>query len=66
MLVINVLDKDGKNDRHTLPIYDVAFGGDHVVEVLRQYLCALHVEQAYLVQVTADGAPWIWNRLFGG
>ena len=63
MLVINVLDKDGKNDRHTLPIYDVAFGDDEVVEVLRQYLKALHIEQAELVQVAADGAPWIWNRV---
>lgn len=63
MLVINTLDKDGKNDRHALPIYDVAFGDDQVVEVLRQYLKALHIEQAELVQIAADGAPWIWNRV---
>ena len=63
MLVINVLAEDGKNDRHTLPIYDVAFGDDEVVEVLRQYLSALHVELAELVQIAADGAPWIWNRV---
>ena len=62
MLVINILDKDGRNDRHALPIYDVAFGDDEVVEVLRQYLSDLHVEQADLVQIAADGAPWIWNR----
>jgi hypothetical protein len=36
MLVINILDKDGKNDRNTLPIYDVAFWDDDVVEVLRR------------------------------
>jgi hypothetical protein len=63
MLVINILGKDGKNDRHTLPIYDVAFGDDQVVEVLRQYLSALHVEQAEMVQIAADGALWIWNRV---
>lgn len=63
MLVINILDKEGKNDRHTLPVYDVAFGDDEVVEVLRQYLSALHVEQAEVVQIAADGAPWIWNRV---
>lgn len=63
MLIINILDEHGKNDRQTLPIYDVAFGDDQVVSVLSQYLSALHIEQADVVQIAADGAPWIWNRV---
>lgn len=63
MLVISVMDDDGKAQEDCLPIYDCSFGDDEILAVLRQYLAALDIDQAELIQVVADGAPWIWNRV---
>lgn len=63
MLVISVMDDEGKVQEDALPIYDCTFGDDEILAVLRNYLAALHIQEARLVQVVADGAPWIWNRV---
>ena len=63
MLVISLIDETGKIERGCLPVYDCSFGDDEIIALLRQYLSALQVHEAELVQIVADGAPWIWNRM---
>jgi hypothetical protein len=60
LLVISILDKEGKME---LPIYDACFGDDELMDLLSEYLKRLQIEQAASVQVVADGAVWIWNRV---
>lgn len=63
LLVISILDKDGKMEKKELPIYDACFGDDELMDLLSEYLKRLQIEQAASVQVVADGAVWIWNRV---
>ncbi len=63
LFVIDVLDKDGRPDRHELPIYGCQFKEEDVVKLLERYLKKLDIQKAERVQLIADGAPWIWNRL---
>lgn len=63
MFVIDVLDDEGGIDRTCLPIYGCLFGDDELVGLLASHLKGLHIELAEQVQVAADGAPWIWNRV---
>ena len=62
MLVISIIDDNGKVDKRQLPIYDVSFGDDELFAILEAYLKRLHIDKAQSVQIVADGAPWIWNR----
>jgi len=62
MFVITTLDKDGKREKDNLPLYDCTFGDDEMMELLRENLIKLQIDKADEVQITADGAPWIWNR----
>ena len=63
MFVITTLDKDGKRDKDNLPLYDCTFGDDEMMELLKKNLIKLQIDKADKVQITADGAPWIWNRV---
>jgi hypothetical protein len=63
VFVIEVLDEQGKPQREELPIYGSRFGEEDVMEVLKNYLRELEVDRAAQVQIVADGAPWIWNRM---
>lgn len=63
LLVISILDEEGKVKKKELPIYDACFGDDELIALLSAYLTQLHIEQATCVQVVADGAVWIWNRV---
>jgi hypothetical protein len=63
MFVIEVLDEQGNLDRRELPLYGCLFGDDEVFDLLDQHLKGLEIDQAEQVQVVADGAPWIWNRV---
>jgi hypothetical protein len=63
MFVIDVMDDEGNIDRACLPIYGTLFGDDELVALLASHLKGLHIHLAKQVQVAADGAPWIWNRV---
>lgn len=63
LFVIDILGKDGRVHREELPIYGCRFNEQDVVELLGRYLKKLGIEQAKCVQLIADGAPWIWNRI---
>jgi hypothetical protein len=63
MFVIDVMDDEGNIERSCLPIYGCVFGDDELVDLLASHLKGLDIAQAKQVQVAADGAPWIWNRI---
>lgn len=63
LFVIDILGEDGSVDRQELPIYGCRFGEEDMVALLKRYLQKIGIEQAGRVQVIADGAPWIWNRI---
>jgi hypothetical protein len=62
LLVITIIDKDGKIERKELPIYDATFTEESLFSLLSEYLKALNISQVAEVQVIADGALWIWNN----
>lgn len=63
MFVIDVLNDEGTVDRNLLPIYGCRFGDDELIALLASHLKGLEIEKAKQVQIVADGAPWIWNRV---
>lgn len=63
MFVIEVLDEHGNLDRSELPLYGCLFGDDELFDLLDQHLKGLDIDHAEQVQIVADGAPWIWNRV---
>ena len=63
MFVIDVLKDDGQIDRTCLPIYGTLFGDDELIALLGEHLAGLEIGKAKLVQIVADGSPWIWNRV---
>lgn len=63
MFVIEVLDEQGKLDRSELPLYGCLFGDDELFDLLDQHLTGLDIAGAQQVQIVADGALWIWNRV---
>ncbi len=63
LFVIDVVDKEGRIDRHKLPIYGCRFSDVDVLELLERYLVKLKINKAHRVQLIADGAPWIWNNI---
>lgn len=63
MLVIYVINNQGKIDQEFRPIYDGTLeDADAIFEMLAGYLKALGVDQARQLIFVADGAKWIWNR----
>ena len=63
LFVIDVLNENGRPDRHELPIYGCQFKEKDVLHLLERYLVKLDIKRAKHVQLIADGAPWIWNRI---
>jgi hypothetical protein len=62
LLVITIIDENGKTERAELPIYDATFGEEGLFRLLGEYLKALNIKEVREVQVIADGALWIWNN----
>src|SRR5712691_3330600 len=64
LLVIDILDAQGRPDRLRLPLYDVLLGDAEAVwALLIGYLRLLGAAYADVVEFIADGAEWIWHRV---
>ena len=63
LFVIHVIDEQGKLDKEVLPIYGCRFSEEDMLSLLGSYLMALQIAQCKQVQLLADGAPWIWNKV---
>ena len=64
ILVIDILDDEGKPDSLRLPLYDVVLGdADATFSLLIGYLGLLGAAHAEVVEFIADGADWIWQRV---
>jgi hypothetical protein len=66
LLIIYVVDPQGKLDQHFAPLIDGHLQGpDALFGLIQQYLQSLKIQQADQVLFVADGAHWIWNRVPG-
>src|SRR5262247_555799 len=64
VLLIYVVDAEGKREARFAPFIDATLKGpDAVFALLRTYLQRLEITQADQVLFIADGAPWIWKRV---
>ena len=64
VLLVYVVDPEGKRDATFVPVMDATLKGpDAVFALLRTYLQRLEITQADQVLFIADGAPWIWKRV---
>jgi len=64
VLIIYVVDAEGKREASFAPVIDATLQGpDAVFALLRTYLQRLEITQADQVLFLADGAPWIWKRV---
>jgi hypothetical protein len=64
VLLVYVVDAEGKRDASFAPFIDATLKGpDAVFALLRSYLQRLEITQADQVLFIADGAPWIWKRV---
>ena len=64
LLVIYVVNKEGRIDQEFAPVIDGTLRGpDEVFRLLEFYLRQLHIEQATEILFVADGAKWIWLRV---
>ena len=64
VLIVSVVDTEGKRDASFAPIIDATLKGpDAVFALWRTYLQRLEITQADHVLFIADGAPWIWKRV---
>jgi hypothetical protein len=64
VLIIYVVDAEGKRDTSFAPVMDATLKGpDAVFTLLRTYLQRLEITSADQVLFIADGAPWIWKRV---
>ncbi len=64
VLLVDVVDAEGKRDATFVPVMDATLKGpDAVFALLRTYLQRLEITQADQVLFIADGAPWIWKRV---
>jgi hypothetical protein len=64
VLIVYVVDAEGKRDSSFAPVIDATLKGpDAVFALLRTYLQRLGITQADQVLCIADGAPWIWKRV---
>jgi len=64
VLIIYVVDAEGKREARFAPVIDAILKGpDAVFALLRSYLQRLGITQADQVLFIADGAPWIWKRV---
>ncbi len=64
MLIIYVVNGEGKREASFAPLIDATLKGPEAVFVLlRTYLQRLRITQADQVLFIAEGAPWIWKRV---
>jgi len=64
VLIIYVVDAEGKREASFAPVIDATLKGpDAVFALLRTYLQRLSITQADQVLFVADGAPWIGKRV---
>jgi hypothetical protein len=64
VLIIYVVDAEGKREASFAPVIDATLKGPEAVfALLRTYLQRLSITQADQVLFVADGAPWIWKRV---
>jgi hypothetical protein len=63
LFVIDILDEEGRPDRHELPMYGCNFSKKKALESLRKFLTKFEIEKARLVQFIGDGASWMWKRV---
>src|SRR5712692_10709294 len=64
VLIIYVVDAEGKREASFAPVIDATLQGpDAVFALLRTSLQRLAITQADQVLFIADGAPWIWKRV---
>jgi hypothetical protein len=64
LLIIYVVDANGKQEKSFSPFIDGGFNGpDELFQLLKGYLESLCIQQADKVLFVADGAHWIWNRV---
>jgi len=64
VLLVYVVDAEGKRDATFVPVMDATLKGpDAVFALLRTYLHRLEITQADQVLFIADGAAWIWKRV---
>jgi len=66
LLIIYVVDAQGKQEKSFSPFIDGCFSGpDGVFHLLKGYLNSLHIQDSDKILFVADGAHWIWNRIPG-
>lgn len=64
LLIIYVVDKDGRSDRTFSPFIDGTMKGpDAVFWLLDYYLSKLNIGASDMLLFVADGARWIWKRV---
>ena len=64
VLMIYVIDDQGKMDREFLAVIDGTLGGPQAIFALMEsYLRELQIGAADRILFVADGARWIWNRV---
>jgi hypothetical protein len=64
VLVIDILDDQGKPDRLRLPLYDATLGDARATwAMVIGYLRLLGAAHARTVEFIADGAIWIWDQI---
>ena len=64
LLVIDILDDNGKTSKFSLPLYDVLIAdADAIFSLMIGYLRLLGAPRAAQLIFIADGADWIWNRI---
>ncbi|WP_124330536.1 hypothetical protein [Desulfonema ishimotonii] len=64
LLIICVVDADGKQEKSFNPFIDGGFNGpDGIFQLLKGYSESLCIQQADKVLFVADGAHWIRNRV---
>ena len=64
LLIIFELDEHGRMDRQRPVLIEGTFAGpDHLAELVAYHLHRLGAAEAESLTFSADGAPWIWDRL---
>lgn len=64
VLIIYVVDAEGKREASFAPMIDATLKGPEAVfALLRTYWQRLGITQADQILFIADGAPWIWKRV---
>lgn len=64
LLIIFELDDHGRMQRKGSVLIDGTFAGpDHLAELVAYHLHRLGAAEAESITFSADGAPWIWDRL---